>query len=350
MEAELTKLKTTGPQPQAVISLVEQRRGVDVPIHIRGSVHTLGEVVPRGFLQVASYGDAPLLPAKESGRRELADWLADRDNPLTARVMANRVWHWLLGAGLVRTVDNFGTTGEAPSHPQLLDELALQFIDDGWSVKRLVRRIVTSRTYRAESVAAESQLRADPENRLLAHVNRRRLDAECLRDAMLSASGRLRLDAAGPTYPVKLSADYGYRHRGFERSVYVPVFRNAVGDMLAAFDAANTSLVTGRRDSSTVAPQALLMLNHPFVHDNATAAAERLLSESAALTNAQRIERAYRLALGRKPTADEAAVLLRFVANTAVSDKSTSGDAQSIATWRAVYLSLFASVDFRFVD
>jgi hypothetical protein len=120
--------------------------------------------------------------------------------------------------------------------------------------------------------------------------------------------------------------------------------------VLSAFDAANASLVTGRRDSSTVAPQALLMLNHPFVHDNATAAAERLLLASAALTSGQRIERAYRLALGRQPTAEEAAVLLRFVDQTVANDKNTIGDAKSVAAWRAVFLSLFASVDFRFVD
>jgi cytochrome c553 len=350
MEAEVKKLKSTGPQPQVAISLVDEHRGVDLPVHIRGSVHSLGEVVPRGFLQVASYGESPRLPGDQSGRLQLAQWLADRHNPLTARVMANRVWHWLFGAGLVRTVDNFGTTGEPPSHPQLLDELALELVDSGWSIKGLIRRIVTSRTYRAESVTAEAHVRGDPENRLLAHANRRRLDAECLRDAILAASGQLRLDSAGPTFPDTLSADYGYRHRGFERSVYVPAFRNAVADVLSAFDAANASLVTGRRDSSTVAPQALLMLNHPFVHDNATAAAERLLLASAALTSGQRIERAYRLALGRQPTAEEAAVLLRFVDQTVANDKNTIGDAKSVAAWRAVFLSLFASVDFRFVD
>ncbi len=354
MEADLKKLKSAGPQQQAAISLIEQHRGVDLPIHIRGSVHTLGEVAPRGFLQVASHGDAPQLPSDQSGRRELAEWLSGRENPLTARVMTNRVWHWLFGAGIVRTVDNFGVTGESPSHPQLLDELALQLVDDGWSLKRLVRRVVTSRTYRSASVAAEIHSAVDPENLLLAHANRRRLDAECLRDAMLAASGQLRLDAAGATYPEKLSADYGYRHNGLERSVYVPVFRNAVGDVLAAFDFANTSLVTGRRDTSTVAPQALMMLNHPFVHDSAAAAAKQLLAEHAG-TNADRVERAYRIALGRQPTTDEAAVLIQFVEQS-VGDANQIGganqtdDAKAVQAWRQVFLSLFASVDFRYVD
>src|SRR5205823_6533739 len=159
----------------------------------------------------------------ESGRRELAAWLTARDNPLTARVIVNRVWHWLFGAGLVRTTDNFGTTGEAPTHPELLDDLAVRFMDDGWSVKALVRRIVLSRTYRLSS-AGEARGRAvDPENRLLGRASRRRLDAECLRDAILSTSGELSSEMGGPTFPATLDADYGYKHADTRRSVYSPV-------------------------------------------------------------------------------------------------------------------------------
>ncbi len=117
-------------------------------MHVRGSVHNLGEDVPRGFLQIATDGEAPPIPGDESGRRELAAWLASPENPLTARVIVNRTWHWLFGAGIVRTTDNFGTTGEVPSHPELLDALAVRFMADGWSIKSLVREIVLSRTYR----------------------------------------------------------------------------------------------------------------------------------------------------------------------------------------------------------
>src|SRR5262249_52381980 len=140
---------------------------------IRGNFHNKGEVVPRGFLQVATRGKALAIPAKESGRRELAEWLASPDNPLTARGGGHRVWHWLVRAGLVRTVDEFGATGEPPSHPELLDHLAVRFVRDGWSVKKLVRSIVLSRTYRLGSVASKEVLAADPENRLLARQNRR---------------------------------------------------------------------------------------------------------------------------------------------------------------------------------
>jgi len=277
-----------------------------------------------------------VMPANESGRRQLADWIASRDNPLTARVMANRVWHWLFGAGLVRTTDNFGTTGEAPSHPELLDALAIRFVEDGWSVKALVRRIVLSETYRR---ASGKPPESDPENRLLSVANRRRLDAECLRDTILAASGRLKLDPpGGPTYPVSLNADYGYKSAGELRSVYVPVFRNAPAELLEVFDAADASMTTGRRNSSTVAPQALFLLNNPFVLEQAKAAAKRLMSEALA-DDLARAFRAWRLALGRAPTAGEASVALKGVAAAGSPEQG----------WAAVFHALFASVEFRYV-
>ncbi len=157
------------------------------------------------------------MPDRESGRRELAAWLAGADNPLTARVIVNRAWHWLFGAGLVRTVDNFGTTGELPSHPELLDDLAVQFVEDGWSIKTLVRRIVLSRTYRLSAADDPRAREADPENRLLWRANRRRLDAECLRDTILQVSGQLRLAMAGPSFAGDLAVGLrlqGLRQRG----------------------------------------------------------------------------------------------------------------------------------------
>src|SRR5262249_51051627 len=159
--------------------------------------------------------------------------------------------------GLVRTTDNFGSTGEPPSHPELLDHLAVRFVEDGWSMKALVRAIVLSRTYQLSAVGSAGAVAADPENRLLARQNRRRLGAECLRDTMLAVSGRLTLDRGGPTYPAKLAADYHYQHTDTRRSVYAPVFRNALPELFAVFDFADPSMVTGQRNVSTVAPQAL---------------------------------------------------------------------------------------------
>ncbi|HKB04505.1 MAG TPA: DUF1553 domain-containing protein, partial [Gemmataceae bacterium] len=312
MEAELKRLQETGPKRQMVMTVVEEKTIEDTKVHVRGSVHNLGEPSPRGFLQVANRGPAPSFPKTQSGRKELAEWVASADNPLTARVYANRAWHHLLGAGLVRTTDNFGTTGELPSHPDLLDYLALRFIEDEWSVKALVRRIVLSRAYRQSSAGDAKIVAADPENRLLGRANRRRLEAECLRDTMLVVSGKLSLESGGPTYPAALAADYGYKPKDTRRTVYSPVFRNALPEGLEVFDFADPSMVTGRRNTSTVAPQALYLMNNAFPIEQAMHAAARLLSEPLA-DDAARLTRAYQRALGREPTAGEREVMTRFL-------------------------------------
>ena len=342
LEADLKRLRAEAPPREMVMTVVEEAKIEDARVHVRGSVHTLGELVPRGFLRVATDGSTPAMPGTESGRRELAAWLASPRNPLTARVLVNRAWHWLFGAGLARTPDNFGTTGEAPSHPELLDVLALRFVEDGWSVKSLVRRIVLSRTYRL-SAGDDPKARAiDPENRLLWRANRRRLDAECLRDTILFVSGRLDPAMGGPSFPTDLAADYGFEQTGRRRSVYVPVFRNALPELFEVFDFADPSLVVGRRDASTVAPQALFLLNHPFAIEQARQAARRLLAEAANADDAGRLERAYRLVLGRPPAAAERRVGLRFVAER-------SGVAPE-ESWAMLFQALFASMDFRYVD
>jgi hypothetical protein len=254
--------------------------------------------------------------------------------------MANRTWHWLFGSGLVRTTDNFGTTGELPSDPELLDHLATTFVKDGWSVKKLVRGIVLSRTYRQASAGDPATVTADPENRLFGRANRRRLEAEAIRDTMLSVGGRLDLTRGGPTFPTTLAADYGYKGNSNRRSVYLPVFRNALPEALEVFDFADSSMVTGRRNTSTVAPQALFLMNHPFVLEQSRHAAARLLGEKLGDDDA-RIVRAYRLALGRGPTDGEKAVARRFLGGR-------SGDPKE--AWTAVFHALFASADFRYVD
>jgi len=337
LEAELKKLQASGPKREMVMTVVEEAAIEDCKVHVRGSVHNLGEVAPRGFLQVATVGPMPTLPAKQSGRKELADWVASADNPLTARVMANRVWHWLIGTGLVRTVDNFGTTGEKPSHPELLDHLASRFVTEGWSVKKLVREVVLSRTYRQSIARSEAAVKADPENRLVAGANRRRLEAEVIRDTILQASGKLNLERGGPSYPASLAADYGFKHTDTRRSVYAPVFRNALPELFEAFDFADPSMVVGSRSAATVAPQALFLMNHPFVLEQAKAAATKLVAETKA---EERIARAYRLTLGRQPTAGEVAVAEKFL----------KGRPDATAAWTLLFQALFASADFRYVE
>jgi cytochrome c553 len=342
LEAELKELQEKGPRRETVLALREEKEAADLAIHIRGSVANLGPKAPRGFLSAATRGPVPEMPRKESGRRQLADWLASADNPLTARVHVNRVWMHLLGVGLVRTVDNFGTTGETPSHPELLDHLAVRFMADGWSTKKLIRRIVLSRAYRMASRTADAKagFAADPENRLLWKANRKRLEAECLRDAMLAVGGRLAFEpVGGPGYPATLSSDYGYKGSDNRRSVYQPVFRNALPDVFNVFDFAETGMPVGRRNTATVAPQALFLMNHPLVIEQSRAAADRLLADKSA-DDRTRAALAYRLALGRPPTDAESAVVAKFLA--------ASKDPKE--AWAMVVQSLFASAEFRYVE
>ena len=341
LTADLATLQKGKPARAMIMSAAEKAKPTDLKIHIRGSIDNLGATAPRGVLQVANYGPAPKMSTSSSGRLELADWITDPANPLTSRVMANRVWHWLIGAGLVRTVDNFGTTGESPSHPELLDHLAVQFVDQDWSVKKLIRTIVLSRTYRLSS--ARDKQHDDPENRLLAHMNRRRLDAESLRDTMLSVSGRLNFKMGGATFPANLAKDIDFQFQEPRRSVYVPVFRNSLPELFEVFDFANPSMVTGRRDVSTVAPQALFMMNHPFVRTQAGLTAKRLLSESQ-LEDANRVDYAYLLILGRNATAEEITTCLQFL-------KSVTGTNEKgqVEAWTQMVQSLFSTIEFRYI-
>ncbi|MBA4190721.1 MAG: hypothetical protein C0467_22275 [Planctomycetaceae bacterium] len=339
LEAELKKLEASGPKRQMAIGVVEEKVLEDAKIHVRGSVHNLGAVAPRGVMQVALAGPAPVFPKDASGRKELADWIASAENPLTARVYANRAWHWLLGSGIVRTVDNFGTTGETPSNPELLNHLTTQFVKDGWSTKKLVREIVLSRTYRQSSVGAAETIKADPDNQLFGRANRRRLEAECIRDAILAASGKLTEHTGGPTFPATTASDYSFKSNLDVRSVYLPAFRNSIPELLEVFDMADTSMVTGKRNASTVAPQALFLLNNPWVTEQAKQTATKLLA--AKLDDDARLTRAYREILGREPTAGERAVATRYL-------KANTAD-PSIA-WSGIVHALFASADFRFVQ
>ncbi len=323
-------------------------------INIRGDVHTLGEEVPRRLLPVLCSTDPKPLAGESSGRLELANWLASKDHPLTARVMANRVWHHLFGNGLVRTVDNFGEMGERPTHPELLDHLAVRFMEQGWSVKKLIREIMLSRTYRLSSDHSEAGFAEDPENRLLWRMNVRRLEVEALRDSMLYASGQIDLKAPEKS---RVHTSKGGEIRGANnqiaeamnsnhRSVYLPIVRSFVPEMLTVFDFAEPSQVTGKRDVTTVSTQALFMMNDDFVIGQSGHAAERTVKMNAPDART-RIEFAYEQTLGRKPTSVEAEHAEKFLgefADELSNDKTAHTDA-----WSALYQSLFASAEFRYV-
>ncbi|HEX3658274.1 MAG TPA: DUF1553 domain-containing protein [Pirellulales bacterium] len=345
LEKELAALKKTGPRRPTVISVDEERPIEEAHICVRGNVHNQGDLVPRGFLQVANYDSPVEMPSNESGRLELGRWLASPRNPLTSRVMVNRIWHWLLGAGLVRTTDNFGAAGEKPSHPELLDYLATRLVRENWSVKRLVREIVLSRTYRLSSTGNARLAAADPENRLLAHANRRRLDAECIRDAMLCVSGQLDLTAGGTTIPADKTADYGFVSTSTRRSVYLPMFRNSLPDLLAAFDMADPSMVTGVRNVSTVSPQALFMMNNPFVRQQAELTAKRLL-DAGTKPRDEQIRSAFLQVLGRSPTSIELERTDAYLQEL-LSGKSPATVQEA---WTRVVQALLGSIDFRYLN
>jgi hypothetical protein len=371
LQGELAALNAQAPlPPPLVMSVVEEERIENCPLLIRGNVHNEGDPVPRGFIQSLEWPAAPKIGAEESGRRELARWLASPDNPLTARVIVNRIWHHLFGAGLVRTVDNFGTTGERPSHRELLDWLALRFMDDRWSVKRTIRRIMLSRVYQlgcTPMVVRERETRgggegervargddswgrneaADPENRLLWRQNRRRLEAEALRDAILTVSGRLDLAQGGPAIPADTKSEFDYRYTSRRRSVYVPVFRNTLHPIFAFFDFAEPNLVTGRRNTSTLPTQALYLMNDPWIMDQARHAAERILAERD-LDDVARLDRLYVRALGRPATATERQLAIRYLSLDL--DPGANSPQQRVSAWTNLCQIVFGCIDFRYVN
>ena len=335
LEALVSKLKSDGPKRELAMAPTEEKQTADVHLAIRGVVANRGPIVPRGVLQVALNRDFPEIHKGESGRLQLADWVVDRTNPLTARVMVNRVWYWLFGEGLVRTVDNFGSMGEEPSHPELLDHLAVSFMEEGWSVKRLIRRIMLSRTYRLSSHANTDA--TDRGNRLLWRMNRTRLDAESIRDSMMHIAGSLELTIGGANIKEGTKIEYDYVFDSSRRSVYLPVFRNTLPEIFAAFDFADPNIQGGKRTTSTIAPQALLLMNQPFVIKQTKQAATRLLSEDTKELDA-RIEHCYQQVLGRLPSNNERQLAVRFVAEDRDGDR-----------WSLLYQTLFQSLDFRYV-
>lgn len=315
-QAELTALTDPAASGQIAMGVRDSKVVADTEIRIRGEAEKLGPVVPRGYLSVVPVPDAPPVNPEQSGRLELARWLTSQQNPLTSRVMANRVWKHLFGTGIVNTVDNFGVTGEKPSHPELLDFLAVRFVKEGWSLKKLVRSLVLSRAYQLSSAGDEKDMELDPANRLVWRHSPRRLEAEEIRDAMLAASGKLNLTPpeASPAkdFPVRELRNNGPEAKNLEtlakdslqRSVYLPLLRGITPNSLSVFDFAEQGFVTGSRDATTVAPQALYLLNDPFVRKQSLALAEQLLAKSE-MDDAARTKLAYRLIFGREPTSHE---------------------------------------------
>jgi len=345
--------KPKAPEPsgrgaeEALAMGVRDGSPTDQRICVHGEIEHEGPSVPRGVLTLFKADPAVVIDPKSSGRLQLAQWLSSPRNPLTPRVLANRVWAQLFGEALVPTTDNFGSSGDEPSHPELLDYLSTRLIESGWSVKKLIREIVLSQAYRRGGEARSENMAIDPANRLYWRMSPRRLDAEAIRDSILAVSGQLDRTPAVGSPVADLVGQIGGKKgaREFEpgdsrhRSVYLPVVRDEVPDFLHIFDFADPSTITGHRETTTVAPQALLLMNSAFVTSHAKAWSETLFTEKTPSDGA-RIEAAYLRALGRPPSGPEKARMERFLAETSGSRAQA---------WATVCQALLESAEFRYV-
>jgi Protein of unknown function (DUF1553)/Protein of unknown function (DUF1549)/Planctomycete cytochrome C len=355
LQAERDELLRTMPAFDRAYA-VSEGEPADTRIQIKGDPAKLGPAVLRGFLTILG---GQRLPNNEtgSGRRALAGWLTDPSNPLTARVLVNRVWQHHFGQGLVRTPNDFGTRGEPPTHPELLDALTKRFVDEGWSIKKLHREIVLSATYRMASVEEAESARKDPENRLLWTFNRRRLDAEEIRDAVLAVSGTLDRSPRGP-HPFPPEWKWRYtQHNPFvddypslRRGIYLMQSRIRLQPFLAVFDGADTNASTDQRKPSATPQQALFTLNDQFVHEQAGRLADRLAAEAG--DPSARVDRAFRLAFARPPSEAEAKEARDYIARIDGPLKAAgiADGKRSRAAWSSYLRVLLGSNEFVFVD
>lgn len=340
--------------PRAMVPMdVEEPK--DEPVRRAGQFDQPQNRVPRGFLRVVGKGEVHI-PEGESGRLELAHWLSDVEEGagwLTARVMANRVWHHLMGRGLVRTVDNFGRTGEKPSHPALLDYLASRLIQSGWSIKSLIREIVLSRTFALSSQHDSKAHAIDPDNALLWRANRRRLDPESLRDAMLSVAGRLDLT------PMKSSVWYlgdqatavgdnkNRRRTDFpNRSLYLPAIRNDLPEIFDVFDFADPHATTGARPQTTVAIQALYMMNDDMVMDLSKTTAERFLN----MDVSNRLNCLYENMFQQTPSENDLESFQTFLNKTQKQLEQAGVEHSELEAWSVLCHAMFSMSRFQFLD
>jgi len=327
----------------------------ELPVHIRGSHLALGKPVARGFPQVvqASLKTKPTFSKQHSGRLELAHWLASAENPLTSRVIANRLWTWHFNQGLVPTPDNFGLLGHKPTHPELLDWLARWFTSNGWSFKEMHRLIMSSRSYQQSSSVAAQGVEADPENLLLHHFPVRRLEAEEVRDAMLHVAGSLDNAIGGKTIP-RRNREFVFNHTSKDfttygstrRALYLPIIRNNLYDLFQQFDYPDPATSTGLRNSTVVSPQALLLMNSDLTTDAAQNFTTRLFKLSA--DKAARLRAAYRIAYAREATAADLRRAENFITATdaALNSSQQDSDKREQQTWAMLCQALMMSNEF----
>lgn len=353
---QLQSLESTLPKfPEAMA--VSDQKPENLKIHIRGSHLTLGAEVPRRFPQILEGVGSASVNAAASGRLELANWLANPSHPLTARVIVNRVWQWHFGEGLVRSPDNFGRLGERPTHPLLLDWLARRFMEEGWSLKKLHRLLILSSTYQQSTRLDPVAIQLDPENRYWWRMNRRRMEVEELRDSLLFVSGALD-DSIGGTQLTTPNRQYVTStanvnpvvYQTNRRSIYLPVVRSALFELFQAFDFADPSVLNGRRDQTTVAPQALFMLNSSFVLEQSRRLAQRLVSASD-LDPSMKIHQLYEMAYGRPPSQLEIERGLAYVnAFRQVAASKLKAEDLELRAWSSFCRAVLAANEFLYVE
>ena len=333
LRAELDRLKKTLPPPYPVYhALADSATVKNIKVAIRGNAENPGEEAPRRFLSILSVG-TPAPYEKGSGRLELARSIVRKDNPLTSRVIVNRIWEHHFGRGLVATSSNFGTLGETPTHPELLDYLAARFVSEEWSLKSLHRAILLTSTYQLASTSDSHNAEIDPENHLLWRMNRRRLEVEAWRDAMLAVSGELDPSLEGPSKPLVNSENR-------RRTLYAAISRHNLDGLLRLFDFPDPNITCDRRAETSVPLQQLFVLNSDFMIKQAIALAKRLDHESSE-PDAERIRRAFVLVYGRTASEEEVRWGSEFVG---------SNGSEKLSKWEQYAQVLLGSNEFAFVD
>jgi hypothetical protein len=344
LDGEISQLESSVHPYPTVVSVSDQPKAADMPVHLRGDTYAVSrEAVPRGVPHLLDAAEPrPAIPPSASGRLQLAEWITDARNPLTARVMVNRLWQWHFGRGLVTTPSDFGARGSPPTHPELLDCLAAEFENSGWSIKHMQRLIMTSATYRMSSQASDEITSRDPENKLLFHFNRNRLDVEALYDAMASTTNIIVRQESGQ--PLNVEKDKN-------RAMYVLASNRSpkglgpeVRKMFELFDYDGSGATISQRPQSTTAAQSLFWLNSPLVEHFAEKFAERLLKMDK-LSDPKRIEMAYLLALGRSPTKQETSDAADYL-GSCINDQKMNRQ----AAWASLCQALYGTVEFRYVE
>ncbi len=340
LQTKADKFRAASPfAPPRAMAVADAAKPFDPYVFLRGNQFNHGPKVPRQFLAVASVGDRTPFPKDSSGRLELAKAIASPDNPLTARVLVNRVWAYHFGTGLVRTPSDFGVRSDPPTHPELLDWLAKRFVEDGWSIKALHKRMMLSTVYQQSADVRPDLAKVDPENRLLGRQNRRRLDFEALRDGMLFASGTLDPKMGGKPVDLFKAPLTG------RRSVYGFIDRQNLPGTFRAFDFASPDATSPQRYLTTVPQQALFLMNSPFVAEQAKAVALRPEVKSAE-DDAAKVKAVYRAVLGRNPTKEEAVLAADFL-DSATEAKAAANQLGALEQFAQV---LLLSNEFAFLD